>query len=127
MGSIPSVGSNLTTRTPIPNHEPVPPVARLAAYNRSVFVETLTAPKDEWERWKERVRMLADPPAALVASIAWDAGDGQVTSVNVWDSPEAVSDFFVSRVHPVVQELGEPSAKPMRHGVPLAVYIRPMV
>lgn len=99
--------------------------SRNRPYNRSVFVETLTAPRDEWERWKERVRMLADPPEALVASIAWDAGDGKVSSVNVWDSPAAVGEFFVTRVHPVLQELGEPSAKPTRHGVPLAVYIRP--
>lgn len=90
-----------------------------------MFVETLTAPRDEWERLTERVALLADPPDALVASIAWDAGDGQVSSVNVWDSPEAVGDFFVSRVHPVVQELGEPKAKPARRGIPLAIYIRP--
>jgi hypothetical protein len=90
-----------------------------------MFVETITAPRDEWERWNERIRLLTDPPEALVASIAWDAGDGKVTGVNVWDSAEAIGEFFVARVHPTIQELGEPSTKPMRHGPPVAVYLRP--
>jgi hypothetical protein len=89
-----------------------------------MFVETITTPRDEWDRWNERLRMLADPPAALIASIAWQTGDGEVTSVNVWESPEAVADFFIERVRPLVEAGGEPATKPMRHGVPLAVYLR---
>lgn len=89
-----------------------------------MFVETITSPRDEWDRWNERLRMLAEPPAALIASIAWETGDGRVTAVNVWDSPEAVADFFVERVRPLVEAEGEPSTKPMRHGEPLAMYVR---
>lgn len=91
-----------------------------------MFVETMTLPRDEWETWSERIANLTDdPPDALAASITWEAGDGKVTTLNVWDSPEAISDFFVARVHPVLQELGEPGAKPVRHGPPVSVYIRP--
>jgi hypothetical protein len=90
-----------------------------------MFVETITAPRDEWERWNGRLRLLADPPKALVASIAWDTGDGNITGVNLWDSAEAVGDFFIARVHPTLQALGEPTTKPTRHGSPIAVYLRP--
>jgi hypothetical protein len=89
-----------------------------------MFVETITSPRLEWEAWNGRLGMLTDPPQTLVASIAWDAGDGNVTAVNVWDSAEAVGEFFVARVHPIVQELGEPAVKPARHGPPLAIYLR---
>ena len=34
-----------------------------------------------WERWHERLRLLDDPPEALVASIAWESADGEVTGV----------------------------------------------
>jgi len=89
-----------------------------------MFVDTVTAPREEWERWTERLRVISDPPAALVASIAWIGADGLVTAVNVWDSPEAVADFYVERVHPIVQAEGEPANAPQRHGAPLVVYIR---
>jgi hypothetical protein len=89
-----------------------------------VFVETITAPRDEWERWTERLRVVSDPPAALVASVAWVGADGLVTALNVWDSPDAVADFYVERVGAIVQAEGEPPNKPQRHGTPLAVYFR---
>jgi hypothetical protein len=89
-----------------------------------MFVETIISPRDEWELWNERLRLLVDPPDALVASIAWDSGEGNVTAVNVWDSAEAVGDFFVARTQPLLQELGEPSTKPARHGSPVAIYLR---
>ena len=90
-----------------------------------MFVETITALREEWEQWNDRLRLLSDPPEALIASIAWDAGDGKVTAVNLWDSPEAVGDFFLARVQPNLQQLGEPTTKPARHGPPVAVYLRP--
>jgi hypothetical protein len=90
-----------------------------------MFVETITAPREEWERWTERLRVVSEPPDALVASIAWVGADGQVTSVNLWDSPEAVSDFYIERVNAIVQAEGAPANTPQRHGQPLTVYIRP--
>jgi len=89
-----------------------------------MFVETITSPRDEWERWTERLRLLSEPPAALVASIAWQTKDGNVTSVSVWDSPEAVADFFMERIRPFVEAEGSPDTTPTRHGDPIAVYLR---
>jgi len=89
-----------------------------------VFVETITSPAEEWHSWNERLRMQSDPPAALVASIAWDTGDGQISGVNVWDTAEAIADFFVERVHPIVAAEGYPAVSPTRHGEPVAIYLR---
>jgi hypothetical protein len=89
-----------------------------------MFVETITAPREEWEHWNKRLRTLTEPPEALIVSIAWDAGDGNVSVVNLWDSPEAVGDFYVERVHSVVKSEGKPANTPRRHGEPIVVYIR---
>src|SRR2546428_2889320 len=78
----------------------------------AMFLETVTAPRDEWEHWNERLRMLSDPPRALVAAITWNAGDGQVTSLNLWETPEAVADFFMERVRPILEAEGEAANKP---------------
>jgi hypothetical protein len=92
-----------------------------------MFVETITSPRSEWEAWNERLGMLTDPPETLVATIAWDAGEDYVTAVNVWDSAEAIGQFFESRVSPILHDLGEPTSKPARHGPPITVYLRPRV
>jgi hypothetical protein len=89
-----------------------------------MFVETIVLPRSEWERGQERLRYTTDPPEALVASIAWDSGDGQVTGVNVWDTAGAIADFYMERVRPLVEAEGEPTNKPQRHGEPLAFYLR---
>jgi hypothetical protein len=89
-----------------------------------MFVETIALPRPEWERWEERLRYSTDPPQALIATIVWDSGDGQVTGVNVWDTPEAIADFYMERVRPFVEAEGEPANKPQRHGEPLAFYLR---
>jgi hypothetical protein len=89
-----------------------------------VFVETLVLPRPEWERWHERLRLSTDPPEALIATVVWDSGDGEVTGVNVWDTPGAIAEFFMERVAPVVAAEGEPSNKPQRRGEPLAFYLR---
>ena len=90
-----------------------------------MFVESITAPEDEWHEWNERLRLHSDPPPALVLSIAWKAGEGTVTQLNVWDSPGAIADNYMERVFPIVQEHGEPDNKPERHGEPITVYVRP--
>jgi len=89
-----------------------------------MFVETIDLPREEWERWHDLLRYTTDPPEALVATIAWDSGDGQVRGVNLWDTPEAIADFYVERVGPIVATEGAPTNKPQRHGEPLALYIR---
>jgi hypothetical protein len=89
-----------------------------------MFVETIALPRSEWERWHERLRYATDPPEALVAMIVWDSGDGQVTGVNLWETPKAIADFYLERVAPIVEAEGEPANKPQRHGEPLAFYLR---
>jgi hypothetical protein len=89
-----------------------------------MFVETIDLPRQEWERWHEELRYSADPPAALVATIVWDSGEGRATGVNLWETPEAIADFYLERVRPIVEVQGEPSNKPKRHGEPLAFYLR---
>ena len=89
-----------------------------------MFVETIALPRPEWERWEERLRYSTDPPKALVATIVWDSGDGQVAGVNVWDTPAAIAEFYMERVKPIVEAEGEPTNKPQRHGEPLAFYLR---
>ena len=59
-----------------------------------------------------------------VASFAWET-DGEVTAINVWDSPDAIADFFVERVHAVVEQHGPPANKPERLGPALHGYVRP--
>ncbi len=89
-----------------------------------MFVETIALPRSEWEHWHDRLGYTTDPPAALVATVVWATADGGVTGVNVWDSAEAVADFYMERVGPIVAAEGEPSNKPERHGEPLAFYVR---
>jgi len=90
---------------------------------RTMFIETITAPTEEWEDWQERLGM-RDPPEAVVALIARDSGGGQVTQVAVWDNPAAIADFYMERIRPIVEAEGEPDNKPQRHGEPLTVYLR---
>jgi hypothetical protein len=60
-----------------------------------MFVETIDCPGEVWRHWTDRLRLFAEPPSALFASIAWDNGDGTVSAVNVWDNPSAVADLFL--------------------------------
>jgi hypothetical protein len=89
-----------------------------------MFVETISLSRSDWEQLHERLRYTTDPPDALIATIVWDAGGGRVAGVNLWDSPQAVADFYLERVRPIVEAEGEPVSKPQRHGEPLAVYLR---
>jgi hypothetical protein len=67
--------------------------------------------------------MVTDPPPALVASVAWES-DGKVTCVNVWESPEAIADFFLERGQALVEAEGPPANKPQRLGPPVRAYFR---
>jgi hypothetical protein len=89
-----------------------------------MYVETVTAPRQVWQQWTTRLRLLSEPPSALVATVAWEVGDGIITTVNVWDSPSAVGDFFVERIQQVIEAEGPPDYKPVRHGNAVATYFR---
>jgi hypothetical protein len=89
-----------------------------------MFVERLTAPREEFELWDARLRMVTDPPPALALSVAWEE-NGEVTCINVWDAPEAIADFFIERVRPFVENEGAPANKPQRLGHAIRAYVRP--
>jgi hypothetical protein len=89
-----------------------------------MFIETITVPGEVWHHWTHSLQLFSEPPAALVASIAWDNGDGTISAVNVWDHPSAVADFFLERVEPVIAAEGTPDYKPVRRGPPVATYFR---
>jgi hypothetical protein len=89
-----------------------------------MFVETITLPRPEWETWTDSLNLSADPQSALVASVTWDSGDRNVTALNVWDSAEAIGDFYMARVKEIVQQEGVPSNRPKRHGEPIVFYVR---
>jgi hypothetical protein len=89
-----------------------------------MFVETVTAPREIWQHWTNSLRLFSEPPPALVTAIAWETGDGMITSVNLWDNPSAVADFFAERVQAVIEAEGRPDYKPVRHGEAVAAYLR---
>jgi len=89
-----------------------------------MFIETVTAPREVWEQWTTRLRLFSEPPPALVAAVAWAAGDGMITSLHVWDNPSAIADFFEDRIQPVIAAEGPPDYKPVRHGNAVATYFR---
>ena len=89
-----------------------------------VFVERVTLPRAEWEEWSGRLRLLTEPPAALVASFAWQSEDDTITSINVWDSASDIADFFLDRAQPIVETEGPPSRKPERLGDAISAYVR---
>lgn len=89
-----------------------------------MFVETIDSERDEWEQWEERLGLGENPPDGLVLHLVWDAGGGRVGQLNVWDTPDKVSDFYVERARHVIAELGEPKGKPHRHGSALVFFMR---
>ena len=89
-----------------------------------MFIETITSPRDEYEHWAALLRTVEDPPTGLVASIAWEAGDGNVTVLNAWATPAAVADAYMERVLPIIEAQGEPANKPDRHGESIHFWIR---
>ena len=84
----------------------------------------ITAPTAEFEQWTERLRLLSDPPPALVALFAWRTSDGNIASLNVWDSASDIADFFIDRVQAIVEAHGPPDHKPERLGETVHTYIR---
>jgi len=49
------------------------------------FVERVALPRAECEECTGRLRLLIEPPTALVASFAWESEDDTITSINVGD------------------------------------------
>ena len=88
-----------------------------------MFIETIVLPRQEWERWHERLRLTDDPPEGLIASIAWDSDDRQGHGRQRLGERQRPRALLPETRPTVVQAEGEPPTK--RHGEPLAFYLRP--
>jgi hypothetical protein len=61
-------------------------------------LKTIALPRPGWERREEHLSYTTDPPQTMVDTIVRDAGGGQMTGVNVWDTAGAIADFYIKRV-----------------------------
>ncbi|MBW3657911.1 MAG: hypothetical protein KY457_04690 [Actinobacteria bacterium] len=90
-----------------------------------MFMDKVTIARDAAEDvWRES-RLLDDPPAGLLALLAWEE-DGQVTAVSLWESAADRGQAAADRMLPLFERgvLGE------RHGSPhpveaVRVHLRP--
>lgn len=91
-----------------------------------MFTETVTTARTKAEAVWEHSRLFSDPPVGLVAAIAWETDDGNVTTVLVWETPAARGDFSLERMMPLFEAgtLGEEHGHPERV-TPVNVYLRP--
>ena len=64
-----------------------------------MFVQTVISSRAEFDEAHRLLDIAADPPDTLLAAIAFSSGEDEVTLVNVWESPAAVAEFFVERIH----------------------------
>lgn len=79
-----------------------------------MFMETITAPIVEWNLVNEKSRLTDDPPAGLIAHVAWESGPDEVTAVMVWETASQRGDFAVEVMMPLFQsgELADVSSNP---------------
>lgn len=90
-----------------------------------MFAETVTTPRSAADTVWERSRLFSEPPTGLVAAIAWESGDDDVTTVMVWETPGARGDFAAERMVPLYEAgiLGAEHGHPDRV-TPVQVYVR---
>lgn len=91
-----------------------------------MFMEIVTGSRREAALVEENSRMFADPPAGLLAAVAWESGDDDVTTLMVWETPKAHGDFSFERMMPLFESgvMSEVKGKPERL-TPVKVYLRP--
>jgi hypothetical protein len=79
-----------------------------------MYMDKVTTSREAAEEVWNESGLLDDPPTSLLALLAWEEQDGQVTTVSVWESAAARGDVAVSRVMPLFEQgiLDE------RHGSP---------
>jgi hypothetical protein len=90
-----------------------------------MFAETITLPRAQAQTVSDHSRLFAEPPAGLLAAIAWEAGGDDITTVMVWETPAARGDFAAERMVPLVADgtLGEEHGHPERV-TPVELYLR---
>ena len=79
-----------------------------------MFMETITATASEWHLVNEKTGLVSEPPAGLVAHVAWESGPDQVTAVMVWEAPGQRGDFAAEVMMPLFEsgELAGVTANP---------------
>jgi hypothetical protein len=90
-----------------------------------MFVQTVTSTRAEYEAALRLLEFDTNPPATLVATVAFSSGDDEVTLVNVWESPGAMAEFFVERIAPHTGgESMEGGGETTPRGAPLLFWAR---
>ncbi len=90
-----------------------------------MFAETITITRAQAQTVWDHSRLFSEPPAGLLAAIAWESGgDDEITSVMVWETPAARGDFAAERMLPLYDAgiLGEAHGHPERV-TPVQVYL----
>jgi hypothetical protein len=89
-----------------------------------MFAETITIARSQAQAVWDHSRLFSEPPAGLLAAIAWESGGDDITSVMVWETPAARGDFAAERMVPLYEAgiLGEAHGHPERV-TPVQVYV----
>lgn len=83
-----------------------------------MFIDIVATSRSETEVVAERTGLYEDPPEGLVAAIAWESSEDEITTVMVWETPAARGEFAYRQMMPLIEEVGltgEPEiVKPFR-------------
>jgi hypothetical protein len=88
-----------------------------------MFVEIITQPRSEYELVEGETGLQSNPPAGLLAAVAWEAEKpDEVTMLMVWATPEARGEFAFEKVLPLAKQ-GKVASNPKRLK-PVRVFVR---
>lgn len=90
-----------------------------------MYMDKVTTTRDAAEEVYSASRLLDDPPESLLALLAWEEEDGQVTTVSVWESAASRGQVAADRFMPLFDQgvLDERHGSP--HPVPtVRIYLR---
>lgn len=88
-----------------------------------MFIDQVTAPRSEIETVDAETGLFSDPPDGLLAAVAWEDDDDQITTVMVWETAAARGDFAFEKMMPLLKT-GSITGKPEILS-PFRVFIRP--
>lgn len=88
----------------------------------TMFIDIVTAPREEVELVDEKAGLFSNPPDGLAAAIAWEADDDNVSVLMVWETPGARGDFGAEKMMSLV-EAGAVTTKP-EIVTPFRVFLR---
>jgi hypothetical protein len=90
-----------------------------------MYMDKVTTSRDAAEEVWSESRLLDDPPGSLLALLAWEEEEGQVTTVSVWESAASRGEVAADRVMPLFEQ----GVLDGRHGSPhpvsaVRIYLR---